>query len=404
LTAQIGGLQGQVDDANAAIARLEAADDDPRVGERERLLTQRGVLLQRASELQAASTLQSGGARVVRSAEVPAAPSNPQPARTLVLGLIAGAILGMAVAFVREYFDDSLTSPTDLDKLGSDIPLLAVVPVIPCSKGRSVGIVRPGSTGLEAFRSLRTNIEFVGVSGDCRVLEVVSAQSDEGKSTVAANLGVALAHAGRSVVLIDADLRAPRLHRFFQVDVSVGLSTVLAGAPLEASIQRLEDGLFVVVAGAVPPNPSELLAGGRLEAVIDELRLQFDYVIIDSAPLLPVSDGLTIARYVDGVIVVAQSGRTKVGPLDQTLEALDQIAAPVLGLVLNRVNARTAAADGYTYGSEYGARSKLPPEQLPKPTALEGRPPSPKATGPGAPSTTLASPTTSSGAAAAGGQ
>jgi capsular exopolysaccharide synthesis family protein len=370
LAVQIETLQVQVDDANRDIDRLEATSDEVLEAELERLVTQRSLLLQRSSELDAASSIQSGGARVVRTAQPPSSPSNTQPISAVIMGLIAGLLLGMAAAFVRDYFDDSLTVPEDLDKLDNDLPLLAVVPVIPTSRGRSVGIVRPGSLGLEAFRSLRTNIDFLGMNDNRRVLELVSAQPDEGKTTVAANLAVALAQAGRSVVLVDADLRAPRLHRFFAVDTTVGLSGLLAGEPINSAVHQVAVNLSIIPAGGVPANPSELLASRRMEAIIDELRLRFEYIIIDSAPLLPVSDGLVVARHVDGVIVVAQSGRTRVGPLGQAIDALEQVSAPVVGIVLNRVSARAAAADGYTYGSEYGAKSALPPEQLAPPSNL----------------------------------
>ena len=276
----------------------------------------------------------------------------------LLIGLIAGLIIGMAAALLREYFDDAVTSPADLADLDEDLALLAVVPAVNTKRGRSFAIAQPGSLAIEAFRSLRTNIEFLGVDRQLRVLELVSASPREGKTTVAANLAVVLSQAGHRVVLVDADLRAPRVHRMFAIDRTVGLSNNLTGESIDTTLQPISDHLTVLASGPIPPNPSELLSSKQMRAVIDELRGRFDYVVVDSSPVLAVSDALAISKHVDGAILVARSGHTAAAPLNQALSTLAQVSAPVVGIVLNRVAPRDALADGYTYGSEYG---KTPP-------------------------------------------
>ena len=171
------------------------------------------------------------------------------------------------------------------------------------------------------------------------MLEVVSARPGDGKTTVAANLAVTLSEAGHSVALVDADLRAPRLHRIFATDPAMGLSNNLTGESVDTTIQQITEHLSVIPAGPLPPNPSELLSSKRMRAVIAELRIRFEYVVLDSAPLLPVSDGLAVAQQVDGVIVVAHSGHTSASPLNQALNSLSQVSAHVVGIVLNRVDA-----------------------------------------------------------------
>jgi polysaccharide biosynthesis transport protein len=138
---------------------------------------------------------------------------------------------------------------------------------------------------------------------------------------------------------------------------------LLIDAPIDTAIQAVDTNLSVIVAGRVPPNPSELLSSRRMTAMLDELRLHFDYIILDTAPLLPVADGLALARHVDGIVVVARSRRTTTGPLQHAINALKQVSAPVLGVVLNRVRPRSAAAGGYTARSEYGDKPTPPPKQ-----------------------------------------
>jgi receptor protein-tyrosine kinase len=375
LALQVGTLQDQVDGLRDDIDELKLAGYDLLEQSRQRLDDQRAEFTQRNDELTVDTALASGAAQIVEPATVPSEPDQPKPVTNVIIGLIAGLIIGMAAAFLREYFDDSITSPADLTEVDDELAVLAVVPAVHTKRGRSFGIAHPGSLAIEAFRNLRTNVQFLGVDRDMRVLEVASAGPSEGKTTVGSNLAVVLSQAGHRVVLVDADLRAPRVHRMFAIDRTIGLSNNLAGDSIDLTLQPISDHFSVLASGPLPPNPSELLGGKRMKAVIDELRARFDYVVVDTSPVLAVSDALAISQYVDGVIVVARSGHTSLGPLNQALAAMAQVSAPVIGVVLNRVNPRDAMADGYTYGSEYGKTSgppTTPAPPLPAPSTTVG--------------------------------
>ena len=182
-----------------------------------------------------------------------------------------------------------------------------------------------------------------------RSIQVTSTRPGEGKSTTAANLAVVLSQTGANVVLVDADLRKPDLHRMFAIDGSNGLTNNLAGDPMELTIQRITDQLWVIVGGPVPPNPSELLTGRRMDAFADELSRRFDYVIIDSAPLLAVSDAAALSRHVDGVLLVVQAKRVSLPQLRESLATLDRVGAPLLGIVLNRAKVDSVVSSEYDY-------------------------------------------------------
>ena len=202
---------------------------------------------------------------------------------------------------------------------------------------------------MEAYRNLRTNLQFLGIERKMRSIQVTSTRPGEGKSTTAANLAVVLSQTGANVVLVDADLRKPDLHRMFAIDGSNGLTNNLAGDPMELTIQRITDQLWVIVGGPVPPNPSELLTGRRMDAFADELSRRFDYVIIDSAPLLAVSDAAALSRHVDGVLLVVQAKRVSLPQLRESLATLDRVGAPLLGIVLNRAKVDSVVSSEYDY-------------------------------------------------------
>lgn len=373
LALEIANRQDQIAAIREDIDQLQASGSELLRQERAGLTDQQSAARLRRSQILTDATLASGGARVVEPASVPGSPDRPRPVSNALLGLFAGLIIGMAAAFLREYFDDSISVPADLSKVDGDLPLLAVVPSVVTKHGRAFGIAQPGSSAIEAFRTLRTNVQFLSVDRELRIIEVVSSQPGEGKTTVACNLAVALSQSGSRVALVDGDLRAPRVHRLFAVDPSTGLSNNLVGDSLDLTIQPITEHLAVVPAGPIPPNPSELLSSKRMGAVLDELRLRFDYVIIDSAPILAVADGLSIAQFADGVILIARSGTTAASPLNRALSALVQVSAPVVGIVLNRVRPRDGVSDGYgyTYGTAYGARSAAPEMHAPSATASQ---------------------------------
>lgn len=282
-------------------------------------------------------------ASVVTPATVPSSPSSPD----IVLNLAASAVLGLALgtlaALGREALDTRILDAQVLAEL-SGRPLIGTIGRWTAGNVDRVAIAAaPHSPAAETFRQLRTNLQFLRVAEDTagkgHVVSITSSLAGEGKSTVASNLAAALAETGARVLLVDADLRRPSVGDFLGVESAVGLTTVLTGqAELEDVVQEWgEAGLRVLPSGAVPPNPTELLASPAMRRLLDELRQRYEHVIVDTAPLLPVADAAVLSQLVDGTIVVARAGRVRRAQLAQALANLDQVSAPVLGLVLNSV-------------------------------------------------------------------
>ena len=214
-----------------------------------------------------------------------------------------------------------------------------------------ITVAQPLSPVSEAFRGLRTNIRFSGVDKPIRTLLVTSAGPTEGKSTTAANLAVTMAQAGLKVVLVDADLRRPRLHTIFDLHPRGGLTGSLLEGNMDGRLQSSQvEGLKVLPSGERPPNPSELLGSRRLRGLLDELAKNADVVVIDSPPVLPVTDAAVLAQDVDGVLLVVDAGETKRETVQRAVESLRQVGAYLIGVVLNRVSTRRS---GYYYQEYY---------------------------------------------------
>lgn len=350
--AKITELQTQID---ALDQQIDISDDDDDTGaesQRRVLVDQQGLFKQTLDQFQVDAALASGNAELTRQAFPPVEPIEPNPVKTAMLAVVIGLLLGLGAAFLIDYLDDSVRSPDDIAKLGSELPVLAVVPIDPPPDNRPIALSRPDDFAVEAYRTLRTNVQFLGLERNVRVLQITSAIAGEGKTTTATNLAVVLAQTGSSVVLVDADLRKPRIHRVFAIDGTLGLTNNLVGESIEMTIQTVGDHLSVVVSGPVPPNPSEMLSGRRMEAFIGELRQRFDYVVVDSAPTLAVSDAVALSRHVDGVLLVAQAGRISLPQIRKSLASLEQVGAPILGVVLNKAKTKDASDEdyGYSYG------------------------------------------------------
>jgi capsular exopolysaccharide synthesis family protein len=264
-------------------------------------------------------------------------------------------ILGLAAAFLRESFDDAVNSKEMAEEFGG-ASVIAAVPMVNSWKKRDkplvVSLARPMSPAAEAYRSLRTSLQFARQDGDVRMILVTSPAAAEGKSTTLANLGAMFAQAGERVVLVSCDLRKPRLGKFFGMDESQGLTTAVLGE------QRLEDlikplpgdtNLWLLPSGEPPPNPAELLNGKRVQQVFATLRDLFDLVLIDSPPVLPVTDAVVLSKDADATLLVVAAGQTSRGDLQRAAEKLKQVEARVTGIVLNETS-RQGNAYGYRYG------------------------------------------------------
>lgn len=361
-------VQSSIDDLQVQLDGL--AVDDPR---RMSLVTQLANFNTTIDQLRVDAALRTGGAAVIKSAEVPTTPVEPTPGRTVSLAVVIGLLIGLGAAFLLDYLDDKIRNDDDLERV-SELPVLAVVPIDPPTDHWPLAISEPSHTAVESFRGLRTNLQFLGLDQSISVVQLTSSMAGEGKTTMAANLGVVLAQAGHRVAIVDADLRRPRLHDVFAVPQTPGLTDLLLGLDPKAVVTQVEVGgehnIAVYPSGSVPSNPSELLSSRRLRDLLRQMGAFYDYVIVDSAPVLPVSDSVALSGAVDAVLVVTQSGRVTENNVVDTLERLAQVSAPVLGMVLNQASGANQgyyAYGGYSPRTDVDRSTPVPPSPAPTP-------------------------------------
>lgn len=294
-----------------------------------------------------------GGAEVLSTAWVPDTPVSPNVPLNLAIALVVGLFLGSALAFVRDYFDDSVKSKDAVEKV-TGVGTLGLIPKV-SSGDELVTVLHPTAPAAEAFRLLRTSVKFLGIERQVRVVQVTSPSPGEGKTMVAANLAVAFAQSGDRVVLVGGDLRRPRMEEMLDIPLTPGLTAVLIGdVTLPQAIQTAAGvpNLSVLPAGYPPPNPSELLSGERARRLIDVLGQTYDVVVIDCPPVLPVTDSLVLARMADTTLLVTSANRTSKRSLTRAVELLRQVDAPLSGTVLNSASADdTFSTEPYRYES-----------------------------------------------------
>ncbi|WP_248705005.1 polysaccharide biosynthesis tyrosine autokinase [Curtobacterium sp. MWU13-2055] len=287
----------------------------------------------------------------------PTGPSSPRTTLNIALGLFVGLALGVGIAVLRSTLDTRIHGTHDVESL-TTAPVLGGIGFNPEAKERPLIVsTDPRSPRAEAFRSLRTNLQFVNLDSEQRCFVMTSSLPGEGKTTTTANLAIALSETGASVVVVDGDLRLPRLADTMGLEGVVGLTDVLIGrADLEDVLQPWGRGsLYVLPAGRIPPNPSELLGSRAMVTVIESLSKSFDYVLIDAPPLLPVTDAAVISKYTGGAIVVAAAGRTRKNEFTGAVRNLENIGSTMLGVVLTMTPNKGPDAYGYgNYGAYYG--------------------------------------------------
>lgn len=283
---------------------------------------------------------------------VGAAPILPRKTVNLLYGFGAGLILGLAIAVLRYLRDSSVRHQEEVEAI-TGAPVLATIDYESTARKQPLVLEldTPTARG-EEFRQLRTSLQFIDAASELATLVVTSPDEGEGKSTTAANLALVYAESGRLVLLVDADLRRPRAAAYFGLETAIGLSNVLAGqVDLDHAIQIWRDAsMYVLASGSIPPNPSELLGSPAMTALLDRLRKHFDLVIIDTPPLLPVTDALVLAGGVDGVLLVCRHGKTRRAKLGAATRSLQTVNARLVGCVLNMSPARERA--GYSYYAE----------------------------------------------------
>ena len=319
------------------------------------------ALLQQEKEMRVVSNSRANNVQMMDAAEVPGAPFTPNHGRDWLMALVLGLALGLAFAYTVEYLDDTVKIPDDVTKR-LRLPLLGLVPAVSGGKVPVLTNPVPHDFG-ESFRSLRTSLVFTSGGDGKRTIAVTSTQPLEGKTTTACNLAVALALGGSRVMLIDADMRRPGLHRTMGLQNEVGLSHVLTGqARVREAVQRTsEPNLYVMTAGRTPPNPSELLSSARMQNLVANLQSgPFDWVIIDTPPVLAVTDAVIIAPYVSGLVFVVGAEMTRRAHAERAIETIQSGKPNIIGAVLNRVDLNRnkyyySRYYGYHYKSYYGS-------------------------------------------------
>jgi capsular exopolysaccharide synthesis family protein len=316
-----------------------------------------------ASVLQSYEALRVAEARSVSNvvqvepAVEPTIPVRPRTMVNTLLAAVVGAMLAVGVVFLIEYLDDTIKTPDEVMR-ATQLPLVGLISRIEDeADGEPYAARQARSPAAEAFRSLRTNLQFSGVDRPVRSLLVTSPGPQEGKSTVAANLAVVMAQGGHRVTLLDADMRRPRLHRMLGVPNRIGLSDLFTRNPLDldGAVRpcRMEN-LSLLTSGGLPPNPAELLASERMIQILDQVAKQTEFVVIDSPPAGAVTDAIVLAARVDGVLLVVEPKHTRLPSVVQVVEQLRRAGANVVGLVFNNVPlGRSGYYNGYYSGYYY---------------------------------------------------
>ncbi len=369
-TAKINTLQDVVGDYNAKLEQLpNKVLELARLKRRQLVDEQTFVMMtKRLEETKIQEAGQRKEVRVIDEAIEPLFPTKPKKKLNLALGLVLGLGLGIGITFLREYFDNTIKSQEELEQLGFNI--LATIPRIEMSKveeklearmsklgpmegkrieARLITHLDPKSPVSEAYRSLRTNIQFSHVDEKIGAVLVTSSGPKEGKSTTSANLVIAMAQSGKKVVLIDADLRRPVVHSIFGLEKDEGLTNYLMDdISFEKMIKpSIMENLYIIPSGVLPPNPSELLASEKMKALLIKLREEFDFILFDTPPIIAVTDAAILSTIVDGAILVVSSGHTNYDALVRAKSLLDAVNTRILGALLNGVEV------GGMYGSYY---------------------------------------------------
>jgi len=361
-----GALTARLVESGSTMIEVTASADDPEAAAR----LANGALEALAKVV--ADVEEAGGSKTralavipMGNASVPSSPSSPSIKLSVVVGAAVGIAGGYAFLLLRRALDVRVRTHTDMSELmGTGV--LGRVPKLG-KKGTALADSRVANIANESFRQIRTGLRFSNVDTEVRTVMITSANQGEGKSTVAASLAEVFAAAGQRTIIVDADMRRPKVARNFKVDGSVGLSGVLSGqVSVTNAVQATGDlNLFVLPAGAVPPNPSEMLGSVALKNLLAELSRDF-FVIIDAPPVLPVTDASIISTMVDGVVYVTATGATRKAAVVAARAQLEQVGARVLGVVLNFVSLKDEGGYGYGYGYYRQNRSYYLTPEKPK--------------------------------------
>jgi capsular exopolysaccharide synthesis family protein len=368
--AAAAAVQRRIDEVQESLATLnkkiqsatEPATRDALQAQRDTAVAQLGVLQSRLLDLQSNASLAQGSAQIVQQSEVPRSPVSPNKVRNAILALFVGLALGVGLAFLRERLDDRVKTHHEVERrLGA--PVLAAVPrAASWKRGYDAHLVMridPKSPVSEAYRTLGTNIQYLASQQPLKVIMIASSLGGDGKSTTSSNLAMVLAHAGKRVILVSADLRRPRIHQFFGLINDVGLSNALADSIPPAKVTR-EAGiptLRVICAGSIPDDPAALLGSRQTGEFIRALRQVSDFVIIDTPPVLAVADASILAPLVDGTVFVLDAERCSRSALTQARGQLQNAGANIVGAVYNNFQPGQSSYYPYYYSYYYQYQS-----------------------------------------------
>ncbi len=366
LSKEMDALKQQISEKQTEINVISTPSNPGKGAELSRLQTEMtqlrqslAYLLQSYENIRLTEAQSTSNIVVVEPATVPAVPIHPRTVQNTLFGALFAFILAVGVAFLIEYLDDRVRSPEQIDKV-LKLPVVGLIAkmsdAIQGDKSNLIAVREPRSPVTEAFRALRTNIQFAGVDQPIRTLLVTSAGPSEGKSTVAANLAVVMSQAGLKVVLVDCDLRRPTIQKLFAQANRTSLTDILLHEPAQWENVAQASGvasLSLVLSGSLPPNPSELLGSKRMKQLLDYLHGLYDIVIVDAPPLLPVTDALVLAPQTDGVVMVVDYGSTRIGEALQGRNQLSQSGARNLGIVLNKIPTGRRGYSYYNYRRYY---------------------------------------------------
>ena len=336
-----------------------------------------GGLLQRMKEAGVSAGIMASNIQVVDQAELPTAPYKPNKRLNLLLAAVVGLFLGIGLAFFFEYLDNTVKTPEDVEQL-IRLPSFGMVPEISyerrkrMEKGASypvelVTFGHPKSMLSEAYRNIRTSILLSFPEKPPKKIVITSPNPAEGKTTTVINTAIALSQTGAQVLVIDTDMRKPRIHKIFDEENGVGLSNFLSGhGDLKSIIKKTEiPNLYYIPSGPIPPNPSELIGSSLFKSMMASLGEQFDHLILDSPPVLGFADSIILSTSVDGIILVVLGGKTPRETLQRAKEVLHQVNAKILGVVINRIDIQRSDYGYYYYRYHYyygkeGKKKEIP--------------------------------------------
>ena len=326
-----------------------------------------GAIVKRIKEQGITQDIKTVTVWVIEKAEVPASPAKPNKFRNILFGLVIGLLGGVGLAFFVEYLDNTVKSAEDIEQR-FDVPVLGTIELLDEQKGPADDVVlrEPHANIAENYRAIRTSIMLSTADKPPKHILVTSIAPQEGKTSIAVNLAAILAQSGNNVLLMDADLRRPRLRRIFGIETDSGLSTYLAGtSDIEFFTPKGVEHLQVLPSGPVPPNPSELIGSKHLQKLLDSLEEEFDFVVWDSPPLFAAAETLVLSKMLSGTIIVARAGKTTHKELERGIKSLRDIEARVLGIIINGLNIKENMRYNYRYYGYYGAQEPKQTGKLP---------------------------------------